>query len=165
MEDARELLTACWGSWRVCLYSLLPHSTVYYGGSTAPRYICSRSSYLRFLLLCKGVGIPATLCLPRRRRECALGEFCRSISLIPLPLQSSLHNPLFPPSIPNKTETDFRPLGVKSYDVSLDTQTAIVVTESSLSYDKVLATIAKTGKKVNTGEADGEVKSVEVVAA
>ncbi|KAH7408004.1 heavy-metal-associated domain-containing protein [Cadophora sp. MPI-SDFR-AT-0126] len=54
--------------------------------------------------------------------------------------------------------------GVKSYDVSLDTQTATVVTDSSLSYDKVLATIAKTGKKVNTGEADGEVKSVEVLA-
>ncbi|KAK0099368.1 Cytosolic copper metallochaperone [Cadophora gregata] len=55
--------------------------------------------------------------------------------------------------------------GVKSYDVSLDTQTATVVTEPSLSYDKVLATIAKTGKKVNTGEADGESRSVEVVAA
>ncbi len=55
--------------------------------------------------------------------------------------------------------------GVKSYDVSLDTQTATIVAEPSLSYDKVLATIAKTGKKVNSGEADGEVKSVVVVPA
>lgn len=37
--------------------------------------------------------------------------------------------------------------------------------KDELSYDKVLATIAKTGKKVNTGEADGVEKSVEVAAA
>jgi copper chaperone len=54
--------------------------------------------------------------------------------------------------------------GVKSYDVSLDTQTATVVTEPSLDYDTVLKTITKTGKKVNTGEADGESRSVEVAA-
>jgi len=54
--------------------------------------------------------------------------------------------------------------GVKSYEVSLDTQTATVVAEPSLEYDTVLKTIAKTGKKVNSGEADGEVKSVDVVA-
>lgn len=54
--------------------------------------------------------------------------------------------------------------GVKSYDVSLDTQTATVVAEPTLDYDTVLKTIAKTGKKVNSGEADGEVKSVEVLA-
>jgi len=52
---------------------------------------------------------------------------------------------------------------VKSYDVSLDTQTATVVAEPTLPYEKVLKTIAKTGKKVNTGEADGVEKSVEVV--
>ncbi|KAF7595739.1 hypothetical protein BBP40_004870 [Aspergillus hancockii] len=46
--------------------------------------------------------------------------------------------------------------GVKSFDVSLDCQTATVVTESSVSYDTVLATIRKTGKTVNTGEADGQ---------
>jgi len=39
------------------------------------------------------------------------------------------------------------------------------VTDASLSYDKVLETIKKTGKKVNTGEADGEVKSVELIKA
>ncbi|KAI9829099.1 MAG: Cytosolic copper metallochaperone [Thelocarpon impressellum] len=51
--------------------------------------------------------------------------------------------------------------GVKSYDVSLDTQTATVVAADSLDYDTVLATIKKTGKAVNGGEADGEVKAVE----
>jgi len=55
-------------------------------------------------------------------------------------------------------------IGVKSYDVSLESQTATVVADSSLTYDKVLATIAKTGKKVNTGEADGVEQSVEVKA-
>jgi copper chaperone len=54
--------------------------------------------------------------------------------------------------------------GVKSYEVSLDTQTATVIAEPSLDYDTVLKTIAKTGKKVNTGEADGEVRSVEIKA-
>ncbi|CAG8981942.1 hypothetical protein HYALB_00013823 [Hymenoscyphus albidus] len=54
--------------------------------------------------------------------------------------------------------------GVKSYEVSLETQTATVVAEPTLSYERVLQTIQKTGKKVNTGEADGEKRSVEVVA-
>ncbi|KAH8693085.1 putative iron/copper transporter Atx1 [Talaromyces proteolyticus] len=45
--------------------------------------------------------------------------------------------------------------GVKSYDVSLESQTATVITEPSLPYDTVLATIKKTGKTVNSGEADG----------
>jgi copper chaperone len=54
--------------------------------------------------------------------------------------------------------------GVKSYDVSLDTQTATVHTEPSLDYETVLKTIKKTGKKVNSGEADGEPKSVELTA-
>jgi copper chaperone len=55
--------------------------------------------------------------------------------------------------------------GVKSYDVSLDTQTATIVTEDSLSYEKVLQTIQKTGKKVTGGEADGEKRSVELIKA
>uniref|UniRef100_A0A093XHT8 Metal homeostasis factor ATX1 n=1 Tax=Talaromyces marneffei PM1 TaxID=1077442 RepID=A0A093XHT8_TALMA len=46
-------------------------------------------------------------------------------------------------------------LGVKSYDVSLESQTATVVAEDSLGYEKVLETIKKTGKTVNSGEADG----------
>jgi copper chaperone len=51
---------------------------------------------------------------------------------------------------------------VKTYDVSLETQTATVVTEPALGYETVLRTIKKTGKKVNSGEADGEEKSVEL---
>lgn len=51
-------------------------------------------------------------------------------------------------------------IGIESYDVSLDTQTARVVT--GLPYEDVLAKIAKTGKKVNSATADGEARSVEV---
>ncbi|KAL4868189.1 hypothetical protein BDV12DRAFT_170222 [Aspergillus spectabilis] len=50
--------------------------------------------------------------------------------------------------------------GVKSFDVSLDSQTASVVAEPSLPYETVLATIKKTGKTVNSGEADGLVREV-----
>ncbi|KAK0740717.1 hypothetical protein B0T18DRAFT_331490 [Schizothecium vesticola] len=52
--------------------------------------------------------------------------------------------------------------GVKSYTVSLETQTATVIAGEGLDYDKVLRTIAKTGKKVISGEADGEERGVEV---
>jgi copper chaperone len=52
--------------------------------------------------------------------------------------------------------------GVRSYDVSLDTQSATVVADPSLPYETVLRTIKKTGKKVNSAEADGEPKSVEL---
>lgn len=50
--------------------------------------------------------------------------------------------------------------GVKSYDVSLESQTATVVADDSLAYEKVLETIKKTGKTVNSGEADGTVQAV-----
>ncbi|GAD97957.1 metal homeostasis factor ATX1 [Paecilomyces variotii No. 5] len=50
--------------------------------------------------------------------------------------------------------------GVKSFDVSLESQTATVVTEPTVSYDTVLASIKKTGKTVNSGEADGQTQSV-----
>lgn len=60
------------------------------------------------------------------------------------------------------TDTDKPFTGVKSYEVSLDSQTATVVAESSLEYETVLKTIKKTGKKVNSGEADGETKSIEL---
>ena len=46
--------------------------------------------------------------------------------------------------------------------MSLETQTATVIAGEGLDYDKVLRTIAKTGKKVISGEADGEQKGVEV---
>ncbi len=52
--------------------------------------------------------------------------------------------------------------GVKSFDVSLEKQTADVFTnDDSLDYETVLQTIKKTGKAVKSGEADGEEKSVE----
>ncbi|OQO05297.1 hypothetical protein B0A48_09065 [Cryoendolithus antarcticus] len=50
--------------------------------------------------------------------------------------------------------------GVKSYDVSLDTQTANIITENSVNYATVLEKIKKTGKKVNSGEADGVAQEV-----
>jgi len=45
--------------------------------------------------------------------------------------------------------------GVKDFSVSLDTQTADITTEDSVSYETVLEKIKKTGKTVNSGEADG----------
>ncbi|KEZ42746.1 hypothetical protein SAPIO_CDS6032 [Scedosporium apiospermum] len=54
--------------------------------------------------------------------------------------------------------------GVKSYEVSLENQTATVVAEPTLDYTTVLKTIAKTGKKVNKGVADGVEQSIEVPA-
>ncbi|KAF5017092.1 hypothetical protein F66182_11030 [Fusarium sp. NRRL 66182] len=53
--------------------------------------------------------------------------------------------------------------GVDSYEVSLENQTAKVVT--ALPYETVLQKIAKTGKKVNSGKADGVEQSVEIPAA
>jgi len=50
--------------------------------------------------------------------------------------------------------------GVKSYDVSLDTQTATITTEPTLDYETVLEKIKKTGKKVNSGEMDGNAMAV-----
>ncbi|OJD19255.1 hypothetical protein AJ78_00785 [Emergomyces pasteurianus Ep9510] len=50
--------------------------------------------------------------------------------------------------------------GVKSYNVNLEAQTATVLAEPSLAYDTVLSTIKKTGKTVNSGEADGVQKEV-----
>merc|ERR1712029_748301 len=50
--------------------------------------------------------------------------------------------------------------GVKDFDVSLDSQTATVKTEDSVDYATVLEKIKKTGKTVNSGEADGAPQSV-----
>ncbi|KAF1350856.1 putative iron/copper transporter Atx1 [Delphinella strobiligena] len=50
--------------------------------------------------------------------------------------------------------------GVKSFDVSLDSQTATVTTADTLDYPTVLEKIKKTGKKVNSGEADGQPQAV-----
>ncbi|KAK2069786.1 hypothetical protein P8C59_004335 [Phyllachora maydis] len=54
--------------------------------------------------------------------------------------------------------------GIQSYEVSLENQTATVVAAPSLPYEMVLKTIAKTGKKVNSGEEDGVAKSIDVPA-
>ncbi|KAF3007876.1 Cytosolic copper metallochaperone [Curvularia kusanoi] len=50
--------------------------------------------------------------------------------------------------------------GVKSYNVSLETQTADIVAEESLTYETVLEKIKKTGKTVKSGEADGTPRDV-----
>ncbi|GAM89714.1 hypothetical protein ANO11243_077530 [Dothideomycetidae sp. 11243] len=50
--------------------------------------------------------------------------------------------------------------GVKSYDVSLEKQSAHVVAEPSLDYATVLEKIKKTGKQVNSGSADGVSQAV-----
>lgn len=47
--------------------------------------------------------------------------------------------------------------------MSLENQTAVVNTvDDSLPYETVLRTIKKTGKKVNSGEADGKEMSIEL---
>jgi copper chaperone len=50
--------------------------------------------------------------------------------------------------------------GVKSFDVSLDSQTADITTDESVDYTTLLEKIKKTGKKVNSGEADGVAQPV-----
>ena len=50
--------------------------------------------------------------------------------------------------------------GVQDYNVSLDTQTADITTDDTLAYDTVLEKIKKTGKTVNSGEADGVSQTV-----
>ncbi|KAN0079270.1 hypothetical protein V8E54_004484 [Elaphomyces granulatus] len=50
--------------------------------------------------------------------------------------------------------------GVQSYQVDLESQSATVTAEPSLSYEKVLETIKKTNKIVKAGEADGISMSV-----
>ncbi|KAL8825245.1 MAG: hypothetical protein Q9191_004534 [Dirinaria sp. TL-2023a] len=45
--------------------------------------------------------------------------------------------------------------GVKSYNVSLEKQTADVYAEETLQYEAVLEKIKKTGKQVKSGERDG----------
>lgn len=44
--------------------------------------------------------------------------------------------------------------------MSLETQTAEVITEDSVDYDTVLEKIKKTGKAVKSGEADGSPRDV-----
>lgn len=87
---------------------------------------------------------------------------------VPLSQAARLKQPRHSNTLWKKTDKDslltYFSTGVKSYEVSLDTQTAVVVAEPTLTYEKVLQTIQKTGKKVSSGEADGETKSVELIA-
>lgn len=83
-----------------------------------------------------------------------------------------IRNPRLPPlSIPRRSEprrccpfdvsrSRSSLIGVKTFDVSLESQTANITTEPTVSYDTVLAAIKKTGKTVNSGEADGQTMSV-----
>jgi copper chaperone len=50
--------------------------------------------------------------------------------------------------------------GVTEYRVDLATQRAHVTAEDGLSYETVLDKIKKTGKEVQSGEADGQVMAV-----
>ena len=51
---------------------------------------------------------------------------------------------------------------MEKYDVSLEQQTAEVITkDDTLPYETVLTTIKKTGKKVKSGEADGKDMPIE----
>ncbi|KAF5868490.1 uncharacterized protein Bfra_012401 [Botrytis fragariae] len=52
--------------------------------------------------------------------------------------------------------------GVRAYEVDLAGQTATVIGKPELEFDTVLEKIAKTGKKINTAEADGVSKDVAV---
>lgn len=63
-------------------------------------------------------------------------------------------------SVNVQSSADHTLKGVKSYEVSLESQTASVVAEPNLDYETVLEKIKKTGKKVNSGEADGVVQAV-----
>jgi copper chaperone len=64
------------------------------------------------------------------------------------------------PQLPRAPEADCVTAGVKSYNVSLETQTAEIVAEESLDYDTVLEKIKKTGKTVKSGEADGSPRDI-----
>ncbi|KAF7882385.1 uncharacterized protein EAF02_005748 [Botrytis sinoallii] len=55
-----------------------------------------------------------------------------------------------------------RSLVVRAYEVNLEGQTATVIAKPELEFDTVLEKIAKTGKKINTAEADGVSKDVGV---
>ena len=64
--------------------------------------------------------------------------------------------PLLPSSLHLVSDlTNCSCAGVKDYTVSLDTQSADITAEDSLSYETVLEKIKKTGKEVKSGEADG----------
>ena len=60
----------------------------------------------------------------------------------------------------SQTDGLFQNAGVKSYDVSLDSQTADVYADEGLEYETVLEKIKKTGKAVTGATRDGEAAAV-----
>jgi hypothetical protein len=79
---------------------------------------------------------------------------------------SSLHLPLYPMSS-SRRNPSCRNLqylrvtaGVKSYEVSLEKQTADIVAEPTLEYGTVLEKIKKTGKTVKGAQADGVAQDI-----
>ncbi|POS87058.1 hypothetical protein EPUL_001777 [Erysiphe pulchra] len=79
------------------------------------------------------------------------------------------NSPLFPSSQPQALKSSFRicfnyfTAGIESFDVSMENQIATIVTrDDTVSYDTVLKTIHKTGKKITSGEANGKSMSIDV---
>jgi copper chaperone len=83
--------------------------------------------------------------------------------LCPSPISHHLPSKAARISVLHRITWTYTITGVKDYNVSLENQTAEVVTkDDSLDYDTVLSTISKTGKKVNSGSKDGQDMHVTV---
>jgi copper chaperone len=81
-------------------------------------------------------------------------EGTSALYLTLIPLLDYIYNCVFCGAMLTKST------GVKEYTVSLDTQSADVTTADSVPYETVLEKIKKTGKTVNSGEADGVAMAV-----
>ena len=81
------------------------------------------------------------------------GLFLSLLPLLPIPLPF----PLSPHSNHDDLTDKFDGgiIGIKSYNVSLETQTADVYADEEVGYEAVLEKIKKTGKTVVKGERDG----------
>ena len=63
------------------------------------------------------------------------------------------------PKFLNSAQLKHIHVGVKSYDVSLESQTADVYADEGLEYETVLEKIKKTGKTITGATKDGEMAS------
>lgn len=96
-------------------------------------------------------SVPATLSLSSSPLPSLLSPL-PSPHLLPSPPLSSP----FPPLLSHHANpTPSSLTGIKSYTVSLESQTADITTGPEVAYEAVLEKIKKTGKKVNKGERDG----------